>query len=471
MVMRNYRHNTIIYLERLSDEDCWCIFQRHVIEFSDLSEMQNDIVRKCKGLPLAAKTLGGLLRKAIDKSHHQRILDSNIWSEESSVLPVLRLPFSGDGDHKLWMAQGFLPENTNERIEDVGHNCFLDLVSWSLIKEYTPDVEEFIFEEGPRMFTMHDLIHDLAKWAAGDLCCVIDTVNNDLKRMRHMYVTETGVNEEIPSVGFIVKLHHLSVDYTCLKEMPLGIEKIKSLQSLDKFVLAPEGGSRVRELGELNHLHGRLIISGLENLTEVEDALEARLHDKDSVDKLHLKWVSCWYEVDDNTKRDVLEKLRPHTSIKECKLDGYRGSTLPSWLGDPSFTNMVHIRLEECEKCECLPPLGQLPSLKSLLVKGMNGITEVGDLLPHLPSLRTLEIKECEVSHTSLPVLEVELQFLELKNLSTSTSRLEELSVEECEFIVSISHIPLTLQSLEVDDCEKLRYVEFNELSVSWKRQ
>ncbi|XP_021743998.1 putative disease resistance RPP13-like protein 1 [Chenopodium quinoa] len=664
MVMRNYRHNTIIYLKCLSDEDCWCIFQRHVNEFSNVSEMRDDIVHKCKGLPLAAKTLGGLLRKAIDKSHRQRILDSNIWSEESSVLPVLRLSYHHLPSHlkhlfaycfmlprdyhfqemeiiKLWMAQGFLPENKNERIEYVGHNCFLDLVSRSLIEEYTPDVEEFIFEEGPRMFTMHDLIHDLAKWAAGDLRYVTDTVNlhNVLKRTRHMYmyVTDTGVNEvvenqlfashlrtflysssndlniemlnyiqhfrylrslclssmkikelpdcigdlkhlkllvvllkqikvlpksisklrnlqtlelsrcsylqEIQSVGFLVKLRHLSVDYTRLKEMPLGIEKLKILQSLDKFVLAPK---------------------------EVEDAVEARLHDKDSVDRLHLKWERCWYEVDDNTKRDVLEKLRPHTSIKECKLDGYRGSTLPSWLGDPSFINMVHIRLEECEKCEFLPPLGQLSSLKSLLVKDMNGITEKwvhspvdniggafpllemlsikyclslqGNLLPHLPSLRTLEIKECKNLSVSLPslhllevlnvdgckilsttadvifcskrmilcnILEIislnwsfpylheeisivnclsvpitidqismmlrrlkicncrELQFLELKNLSSSTSRLEELSVDECEFIVSISHIPLTLQSLEIDDCEKLRYEEFNELHFS----
>ncbi|XP_021751094.1 putative disease resistance protein RGA4 [Chenopodium quinoa] len=50
--------------------------------YSDLAERRDDIIRKCDGLPLAAKTLGGQLRKIVDKGKRQRILDSHIWSDK-----------------------------------------------------------------------------------------------------------------------------------------------------------------------------------------------------------------------------------------------------------------------------------------------------------------------------------------------------------------------------------------------------
>ncbi|KMT17021.1 hypothetical protein BVRB_2g042230 [Beta vulgaris subsp. vulgaris] len=518
---------------------------QHADDDPDLLEMQDDIIEKCKGLPLAVKTLA-----------------DTKFSEEFSVLE--------------WMAQGFLTENRTSRMEDIGHNYFLDLVSRSLIEN---DYEE------EDLFIMHDLIHDLAQWAAGDLCCIIGPGNmpRDLKRTRHLCITEYSSDgtlgnqlsasqlrtfrmfddnpnieildflqkfqcvrfllldsriieelpecigglkqlrflsirnikikvlpksisrlfnlqtlkldwcynlEEVPHVGFLVKLRQFYIGMTSLKEMPLGIGGLISLQDLDRFVLGAQGGARIRELRKLNHLHGKLAIIGLENVIRVEDAEEAQLHKKHDLDELDLIWnnvndcrrrdVSQQYEVDENTISGVLEQLQPHSSIKKCKLKGYRGWTLLAWLGDVSFKNMVDIKLVNYKRCERLPPLGQLPLLTYLKVKGMKGIKQVGeefygaldcssvpfkalrglffmkmknwekwahspvdnnrafpcledllvedcislqgDLPPHMPSLKILKIKTCKdlsISLSSLPLLE-ELKVDRCRVLSTS---------------------------------------------------
>ncbi|XP_050281719.1 putative disease resistance RPP13-like protein 1 [Quercus robur] len=67
-------------LAHLSDDACWSLFAKHAFWSSNYEgpfrEIGEKIAKKCKGLPLAAKTLGGLLQSKEEKEEWLRILNS-----------------------------------------------------------------------------------------------------------------------------------------------------------------------------------------------------------------------------------------------------------------------------------------------------------------------------------------------------------------------------------------------------------
>ncbi|XP_024934212.3 putative disease resistance protein RGA3 [Ziziphus jujuba] len=95
---------TPFQLEQLKDEDCWQIFQKHAFDkIRDpsvrqvLEKIGRRIVKKCNRLPIATKTLGGLLRSEGDGSQWERVLNSEIWyfsPKESKILPALLLSYN-----------------------------------------------------------------------------------------------------------------------------------------------------------------------------------------------------------------------------------------------------------------------------------------------------------------------------------------------------------------------------------------
>ncbi|XP_031253812.1 putative disease resistance RPP13-like protein 1 [Pistacia vera] len=91
----------IYSLKLLSDDDCWRIFENHVGGSRVVSGLRNlelireKVVERCRGLPLAARTLGGLLRHKQRGDEWVKILDSKLWdlSDKTDILPVLKLSY------------------------------------------------------------------------------------------------------------------------------------------------------------------------------------------------------------------------------------------------------------------------------------------------------------------------------------------------------------------------------------------
>ena len=224
-VMRSAK---MIDLEELSDDDCWSIFS--TIAFSDrdseqrkdLEEIGRKISDKCKGLPLAARTLGSLMRFKSRKEQWEMVFCSRLWElqdvERGLFAPLLLsyydLPsplrrcfsycavfpkdyvFSEEDLVSMWMVQGYIKSNANmERI--VAREYLEILVIRSLFQDFTTySIDNEIFKE----FKMHDMVHDLAQFMAKNECITINGYEEsrlNLQNARHLYL-EIPTNAQIP---------------------------------------------------------------------------------------------------------------------------------------------------------------------------------------------------------------------------------------------------------------------------------
>ncbi|KAH0746976.1 hypothetical protein KY285_008633 [Solanum tuberosum] len=93
--------NEQISMDNLSTEASWSLFKRHAFENMDpmghpeLEEVGKQIAAKCKGLPLALKTLAGMLRSKSEVEEWKRILRSEIWElRDKDILPALMLSYN-----------------------------------------------------------------------------------------------------------------------------------------------------------------------------------------------------------------------------------------------------------------------------------------------------------------------------------------------------------------------------------------
>jgi hypothetical protein len=178
------------HLKPLKEEDCWSLFAKHAFHDGnfgahlELEAIGRQIVKKCEGLPLAVKAIGSLLRSKLGIDEWEKILKSELWDspiDKTDILPALRLSYKYLPSHLkqcfaycsifpkdyvfkedevvlLWMAEGFLKETRNKRMEEVGEDYFRDLASRSLLEQSSGNKSSFV---------MHDLVNDLAKFVSG----------------------------------------------------------------------------------------------------------------------------------------------------------------------------------------------------------------------------------------------------------------------------------------------------------------
>jgi structure-specific endonuclease subunit SLX1 len=151
----------LYYLKRLSDEDCWELFkQRAFIHEEECDEkfvpIGKEIVKKCGGLPLAAKTLGSHMHLKRDEREWLYVQESelcNVLKGENGILPALRLSYSHLPSHLkgclaycsifpknyvikkkkklilMWIAHGLIQSaEGGKQLEDIGEEYFRELM-------------------------------------------------------------------------------------------------------------------------------------------------------------------------------------------------------------------------------------------------------------------------------------------------------------------------------------------------------
>ncbi|XP_071719166.1 putative disease resistance RPP13-like protein 1 [Rutidosis leptorrhynchoides] len=212
-------------LEILSDEDSLSLLAKsaineHNFDNHPLSSLAQDIIMKCKGLPLALIAIGRVL-KGKGNDEWDKLLKSEIWSSddgEGDILPVLKLSYYDLPLHLkklfaycslfpkdylfnknkivlLWMAEGFISESKRTKtMESLGCKYFEDLLSRSFIQHSTKNESEYI---------MHDLMHNLAISVAGEFFFMLDDKmnvngrNEDFDKIRHFSFLDQPYDEFI----------------------------------------------------------------------------------------------------------------------------------------------------------------------------------------------------------------------------------------------------------------------------------
>ncbi|VAH53685.1 unnamed protein product [Triticum turgidum subsp. durum] len=154
-----------------------------------LLETGDKIMKKLKGSPLAAKTVGRLLSKDLSLRHWRRVLKSRGWekqTDDNEIMPALKLSydflpfhlqqcfaysglfpedynFRSDELTSLWIGLDILIPNGQDQIfEDIGLSNLNELVIHGFFRE-----EKTMY--GLR-YVMHDLLHDLALKVASQDC-------------------------------------------------------------------------------------------------------------------------------------------------------------------------------------------------------------------------------------------------------------------------------------------------------------
>ncbi|XP_034929521.1 putative disease resistance protein RGA4 [Populus alba] len=267
----------------------------------------------------------------------------------------------------------------------------------------------------------------------------------DLKHLRYLDVSGSEIKTLPESTTSLQNLQTLDLSFcTELIQLPKGMKHMKSLVYLDitfcyslqfmpcgmgqliclrkvtLFIVGEENGRRISELEGLNNLAGELSITDLVNVKNLKDAKSANLKSKTALLSLTLSWHGNGYYlfnrwsfeppqqrksvVIQENNEEVLEGLQPHSNLKKLRIWGYEGSRFSNWMMNMSTTlpNLVEMELSSaCDHCEQLPPLGKLQFLKSLVLRGMDGVKSFdsnvyGDGQNPFPSLETLTFDSME---------------------------------------------------------------------------
>ncbi|KAM4080179.1 hypothetical protein ACB094_09G172200 [Castanea mollissima] len=476
------------HLDGLSNEDCMSLFVKLAYkegeekQYPNLLEIGNDIVIKCKGVPLAVRTLASLLYPKVDEREWKYVRDNEIWhlkQNEGHILPALRLSYNQLPFHlkqcfaycslfpkdyefksslliQFWMAHGLLqsPDNQKQQLEDIGDLYIKELMSRSLFQDVYRDVR---FDYS---FKMHDLVHDLAISIAKGECSVVTKTSTLAAGVCHLSILDSGQEvttqlEKLSKVRTIIfqTKQPMSLLETC-------ISRFKYLRVLDlsksSFEVLPNS------IGSLKHLR-YLDLSKNWSIKQLPDSI-CKLH---SLQTLHLANCSNIERLPKGI-RDIislrfLTVTTKHTCVSK-KAVGCLESLRFLWIG-------------YCKNLKCLfeGMEGRFTYLRTLIVDTCPRLSSLSLSIKHLTALETLAIMDCEeLSLTEMERednqdLKLSLQKLMIKGLPKlevlpqwlqgSANTLQLLGITKCENLKALPEWLPRLKSLHdfrIIDCPKL---------------
>ncbi|KAF7105210.1 hypothetical protein CFC21_106040 [Triticum aestivum] len=224
-----------IALQGLESDDFFTFFKslifgvhKHEYCQEELDDLASDIAHKLKGSPLAARTVGRLLRKDISREHWIGVLENNEWQKEDNVddiMPSLRISYDYLPFHlkKCFSYFSLFPEDFQFKKLDITYfwialgiierdeNYLEELVEIGFLMKEVDDSEQ-------PYYVMHDLLHELSRSVSSQECLNICSSNfrvDDIPQtVRHVSVTmedrfEGGVREEMIKLRSKIDIRNL----------------------------------------------------------------------------------------------------------------------------------------------------------------------------------------------------------------------------------------------------------------------
>ncbi|PPS14131.1 hypothetical protein GOBAR_AA06464 [Gossypium barbadense] len=224
--------------------------------------------------------------------------------------------------------------------------------------------------------------------------------------------------------------------------MPFGIDKLINLQRLSDFIIGEGDGHHIRVLKYFSNLKGDIRFSGLENVN-CQDAREAKVNEKQGIDRLVLHWSKNFYKDSRNKEHEewVLGSLCPPKKLEQLVIKNYSGAKFSTWIADSSFKNMLSLGLGNCKNCKSLPSIARLSLLKDLTICGLDELHKIG--------VELFGVYQSN-AFTSLETV------LRVCQIGRSGIHMKKLEIYECgRLVVSISCFS-SLCELIIDGCEEL---------------
>uniref|UniRef100_A0ACD5XCZ9 Uncharacterized protein n=1 Tax=Avena sativa TaxID=4498 RepID=A0ACD5XCZ9_AVESA len=403
-------------LAPLTDEMCWNIIKQkcnfEACPYKERFEpIGKEIAKRCGGVPLAAQSLGHMLKykpydvwvsvrsnhiwnlpNARDTSSTHEVLASLLLSYNFIDNPSLKLCFAycaifpkghniikDDLIHQ-WIALGFMEPYTNNILStwQLGESYVRQLLEMSFLQHSKTVAECFYAREDDTLFTMHDLVHDLARSVMADelylkgpncrYACLTD-FTKPLKssatspaKIKALHIVdhpdnclkENQFHPDAYSQAKHLRVLVLDVSPYSLRELP-SIGKLKQLRYLSVPNISGRMDLRcITQLIKLNYLNlsGSKHLSGLpESISEIKGLMHLDLSYCRNLKELPLSF---------GTLRELV-----YLDLSHCR--GVLG--IPEALG--GLTKLQHLGLSECKNLRGLPEvIGSLTELRYLNLTG-----------------------------------------------------------------------------------------------------
>ncbi|KAL9156947.1 hypothetical protein ABFS82_09G113800 [Erythranthe guttata] len=380
--------NDIHQLGHLSHEHCWLLLGRIALsrknkeEHEKFENIGQEIAKKCKGLPLAAKTLGSLLRFKNSLEEWESVLNSEIWELEEvevDLFPHLLLSynelsptlkrcfsycavFSKDTEINLnilitkWMALGYLGSHGDWKLR--GREYFNKLAMRSLFQDF----REGGLDEQMITFKMHDIVHDFAQF---------------LKKNVGSRIKKTTCQTCKPFLVSKVEQYRSLFHYYALD--PHLCDRLTSLRLLKLRKCSLEGIPK--EIEKLIHL--RWLDLGCNEIPNQDFKTICKLYN------LQFLWVdACGLEEIPWEIGNLVHLIHLDLGDNNLYLDDLEAIC--------KMYNLQYLNVEMCKLLEISDEIGNLIHLKTLNLGYNNSLEVLPESLCNLRELESLNITSCK---------------------------------------------------------------------------